>query len=171
MSIQNKGAISTDVYPHPQLAGKSSQRNHLRTNFRSGPRCPMCHSYDVRPFASIYGHGTTNYLSSQGLVFHTKFRRTRRQTVLAQNCAPPKKLPWWPTIFLLTLVGASILIERILPRLSDLTATVRYWLLWASLVLTVATAAQNYVFQPVRMEAWGRKLLCQRCGVAFDAQE
>ncbi len=153
----------------PYNQGQITRQRRSRSNFNTGPRCPICNSTDIRPFASIYGFGTTNYLSSRGLIISHGFQRTKRQTVLAANCAPPKKLPWWPTIFVLVFAGASYVVQNILPRISDLLELARYWMLWIALALAMITAIQNYAFHPSRMAAWGRKLFCQKCGTSFES--
>ncbi len=154
----------------PYNQGQITRPRRFRPNLGTGPRCPACSSTNVRPFSSIYGYGTTKSLTSRGLIFSHSFQRTKLQSVLAENCAPPRKVPWWPTIIVLVFAGTAYMAQNILPRISDLLELVRYWMLWIALMLAMITVLANYVFHPPRMAAWGRKLLCQKCGTSFDSQ-
>lgn len=60
--------------------------------------------------------------------------------------------------------------ENILPGLSDLVEQPAYWTLWIALGLAIVAATENYGFHSSRMAAWGRKLLCQKCGTCFDSE-
>jgi len=159
--------VSHQIQPYNR--GQALGQRRAPSNFSASPRCPMCSSTDVRAFSAIYGFGTTNYLTSRGLFVSHAFQRTKRQTVLAANCRPPRKFPWWPAIVLLLIAGASHMAESILPRIFDLLEQGVYWMLWIALGLGMLAAVENHAFYPSRMAAWGRKLLCQRCGTSFDS--
>lgn len=143
---------------------------HRKRNFPSGPRCPICGSDRSKLFSAIYGYGTTEYRSHHGLIVHTHFQSTRRQSVLAKQCAPPRRTPWWPAIAALAFFGVCRLLSLFLPRIDDLLWEYGYGALWATLVLGMAAALDSYVYYPRRMEAWTRKRLCDRCGTVFEAE-
>jgi hypothetical protein len=139
-----------------------------RRNGPTGPRCPACHSTNVRPFSAIYGFGTTNFLRRRGLIVPHAFERTTRQSVIALKCAPPQKLPWSILVVCVLLSFGLACGGRPLPRIVDLIAIAEYWMLWISLCAGLVITAYNLVVYPNRLAAWSRKLYCQQCGTAFD---
>jgi hypothetical protein len=157
--------------PGGQLAPASQQpfrRPYPNNNYHSSPQCPMCNSTNVQPFSAIYGFGTTNYLSSKGLFIPHAFRRTRRQSVIADKCAPPRKFPWWPTVVLILFSFILFSGSRILVNIADLTEPGAYFTLWLAMLLALIAGVHNLMFFPGRLAAWGRRLLCKKCGASFE---
>jgi hypothetical protein len=145
------------------------QRPQPANNFQSNHRCPVCNSANIQPFSSIYGFGTTNYKSHRGLLIPHGFKQTRRQNVLAENCAPPRKMSWWPPTLCAFLAVSCYSLTHVLVNVADLLETGGYGLLWVSLLLSAFVALYNYVLFPPRMEAWSRRLYCRHCGAAFES--
>src|SRR5579884_2201859 len=137
-------------------------------NYANGPRCPFCRSTDVRPFSAIYGLGTTTYHSRRGLIIPSHFQKTRRQTILASKCAPPARFPWWPAVLAFAFAGCCRFLPSLLPAWSGQLMNAGYWLLWAALTMAVIAAVENYIFHQERMARWARKILCRKCGTAFQ---
>ncbi len=141
---------------------------HFKENYQSGPRCPMCHSGNVQPFSAIYGFGTTNYLTHKGLFIPHGFSKTRRQSVLAAKCAPPRKMPWWPATIAALIAALFYFSARPLMNIADLLEPAGYAMLLLALFLGVYAAIQNFILYPTRLAAWGRKLFCRQCGASFE---
>lgn len=74
--------------PDNRISLRRSRRRQPKGNSHAGPRCPLCNSGSVQPFSSIYGFGTTKYRTSKGLFVPHGFEKTRRQSVMAEKCAP-----------------------------------------------------------------------------------
>lgn len=153
--------------PDNHLGFRRSHRQRSRGNNPLGPRCPLCNSGSVQPFSSIYGFGTTQYRTSRGLFIPHGFERTRRQSVMAEKCAPPHKMPWWPSIFSAMAAISLYFLSARLVNIADLLASATYWMLWGALALGALAAIQNFVLYPSRMASWGRKFLCKACGTTF----
>lgn len=169
--LAKQGArVNDNIQLYSQGTRGITRRRRRFNNYSSGPRCPMCNSTDVQPFSAIYGFGTTTFFGRRGLIIPSHFERMKRQTVLAAKCTPPSKMPWWPAILSLIMAGAFQMTQRVLPRISDLLELGGYWMLWVALGFALVAALHNFVYYPSHMAAWGRKLLCQKCGTAFEAQ-
>ncbi len=107
-----------------------ARRQHFKGSYQSGPRCPMCHSGNVQPFSTIYGLGTTNYLTHKGLFIPHGFSKTKRQSVLAAKCAPPRKMSWWPAIVAILIAALFYFSARLLMNIADILEPAGYGMLW-----------------------------------------
>ncbi len=148
-----------------------ARTRHFKGNYQSGPRCPICHSGNVQPFSAIYGFGTTNYLTHKGLVIPHGFSRTKRQSVLAAKCAPPRKVSWWPAIMAALIAALFYFSARLLMNIKDILEPAGYGMLWLALCLGVFAAVQNLIFYPTRLTVWGRTLFCRQCGASFESRD
>ena len=160
--------------PTGQLAPSLIQpfrRPHQNSNYQSSPHCPMCGSTNVQPFSAIYGFGTTNYLTSKGLFISHAFQRTKRQSVIANKCAPPRKFPWWPTVLLILFSFILFSGARVLVNIADLMESAAYFTLWLAMLLALIAGINNFMFFPGRLAAWGRKLFCKKCGASFENKD
>jgi hypothetical protein len=133
----------------------------------------LCGSRSIKSFSSIYGHGTTFFTRIKGLIFKHGYERTKRQSVLAENCRPPSKTSWAPAILFALAFGVarwgSTYIAHFAPlfnvaRFAPLFDLAAYYLGWIALLLAVLAGVNNWGFYPGRMNAWGRKFLCDQCG-------
>lgn len=130
----------------------------------SPPCCRLCGSRSVRPFSAIYGRGTTFYTRIKGLIFKHGYERTKRQSIMAANCSPPSKFPWSPAFGALALFLMARWGSTNMDRLSSFFELAAYWSAWAVMLLAVTAGVTNWGFYPVRMDAWNRKFLCDKCG-------
>jgi hypothetical protein len=128
------------------------------------PVCALCGNRSIRPFSSIYGGGTAFYTRIKGLIFKHGYERTKRQSVLAENCRPPMKVPWSPAILSLLALLAMKWGGSRLPLFSGLFDLASYYVGWVALLLTIVAGVNNWGFYPQKMRAWSRKFYCDRCG-------
>ena len=151
--------------PYSRNRDRSVEMLRLRTQSQlSPPTCAVCGSRNVRPFSTIYGRGTTFYTRIKGIILKHGYERTKRQSVLANKCSPPMKLPWSPSVLVLLLyLGARWGANKWF-HFSYLFELAEYYLGWGSLLLAMAAGVNNFGFFPQRMSAWGRSYFCERCG-------
>lgn len=126
--------------------------------------CSLCGSRSIRPFSSIYGRGTTFYTRIKGLIFKHGYERTKRQSVMAANCRPPAEVSWAPAILIGLAFGGARWGAANLSHFAAQFELAAYYLGWVGLLLAVVAGVNNWGFYPVRMDTWGRKFLCDRCG-------
>jgi hypothetical protein len=143
--------------------GRRGQAFERPAQFRP-PMCAHCGNRFIRPFSEIYGNGTTFYTRIQGLIFRHGYERTKRQSVLANNCSPPIRLPWSPAVLVLLLYLSTRWGATRFAGFSNMFELVGYYLGWTSLLLAIVPAVNNFGFYPQRMNAWTRKFFCPRCG-------
>ncbi len=160
------GQVGFNGPRRPQAQGRN------RGNYQqSGVRCPMCNSGSVQPFSAIYGFGTTNYHTSvRGLFFPQGFRKTKKQSVMAEKCSPPNKMSWGPTVALAFLASICYFSTGFLVNIGDLITGAGYILLLASLGLGLLAGIQNFVIYPKKLDEWGRKIICKQCGTVFETK-
>jgi hypothetical protein len=117
----------------------------------------------VKAFAAVYGQQTSNAVTLRGRIFKRGYTKTRRQTILAKMCAPPRRRPLWPSFLfsILTVVlvwaNAHFELASILePIITVLILMAAINLVWASLY--------NIRRYPVLLDQWGRSYYCFTCG-------
>ena len=130
--------------------------------------CPICKSGNTQPYSSIYGFGTTNINTKHGLIFRRGFRWTTRQSVMASKCAPPSKMSWIPAILFASLAFVAAHITSSNYRFLAAVHEFGYWSIVGAIAFAAVGAAYNTIAYPRRMEKWGSKFLCRRCGTTFD---
>lgn len=145
----------------PQWAGRQYPQQ-ARGRY-SAPTCELCGSRNVRAFAAIYGQGTSTSVTLRGRVFRRGYTRSRRQSVLAQQCAPPRKQPYWPS-FALTLLAGTLTWAAGRFNIGNVTdPIVTVALIGAAVNLAVA-GIYNLRRYPEKMNEWGRSYYCFSCG-------
>jgi hypothetical protein len=88
----------------------AGRRQQYRAPYTYEPfRCSYCNSpRALVAFAHIYADGSFLSRYRKGLIIKTGWAETRRQSVLAMQCAPPKKRRvCWPMLLILTGLGAG----------------------------------------------------------------
>lgn len=154
------------------VAGKQrlrTERRLPRAQYRGQPQfnpptCAFCGNRSIRPFSAIYGRGTTIYTKIKGFFLKHGYERTKRQSVLANRCSPPLRLPWSPAFLLCLLYFGIRWAADNLPHMYDTLGAVGYYLAWAALLWAVAAIVNNLGFYPQKIQVWGRSYYCDRCG-------
>jgi hypothetical protein len=139
-----------------------------RKPYRSDPfRCSYCNSNrTLRAFATIYAQGSSLSKYRKGLIIKTGWAETRKQSVLAMQCEPPRKRSlWWRVLLLVAGIAGNMLLPTIqfldayaatMDVISDLTI-----LLGAFLV--VDAFRWNRFSYSGRMDTWENSFFCVRC--------
>lgn len=138
-------------------------------------QCPKCSSAEVRSCAVVWREGTSDARgaivggSFGGAGFQPAAASTyqQSQTLLAQQCAPPKKRGEW------SLVWAMLLI------LWGLNFLLSVWMLGIPMVLLgcygvwlfIQARAYNRDELPGALRKWENTFVCSRCGEFVTAQE
>lgn len=129
-------------------------------------RCVHCGSNALQAFSSIYGNGSSIAHYRQGLFIKTGWAETKKQTFLAQHCAPPRRrrMVWrgmiaasglvlmypWPL-----LLGASQ--ERDILEAGAICAAV-------GVLLMIAAIWYNKEIFPKKHARYSDSYHCRRCG-------
>src|SRR5246127_5579200 len=87
------------------------QRNWRRGLNQDPFRCSYCRGNNtLRSFATLYAQGSSLSKYRKGLVLKTGWSETRKQSVLAMQCAPPRKKPLWGGVLLFFGAAAGLLL-------------------------------------------------------------
>jgi hypothetical protein len=147
----------------PPRHHRQSQRQPYQQKPQSPFKCSYCGNTRIEAFANVYSRGSSLSKYRKGLILKTHWAETRKQSVLAMRCAPPKKQNiWWG--LLLSLVGLAGL--RYLPTVIFGVAVPAAP---ASLILVtgVFTTAYMFIWNRVRypkvMARWDHSFYCSRC--------
>ena len=89
--------IQYSSYPRNRNLRRRRTPDVAQSQFQP-PVCALCGNPYIRPFSAIYGRGTTFYTRIKGLILKHGYERTKRQSVLANHCSPPIRLPWSPAL-------------------------------------------------------------------------
>jgi len=138
-------------------------------------QCPKCSSAEVRSCAVVWREGTSDArgaivggsFGSAGFQPAAASTYQQSQTLLAQQCAPPKERGQW------SIVWAMLLI---LWGLNFLRST---WILGIPMVLLgaycvwlfIQARAYNRDELPGALRKWENTFVCSRCGEFVTAQE
>lgn len=144
----------------PRWAGKNSRPDQYR---HTPPVCQLCGSRNVRAFSAIYGQGTSMSTTLRGLIFKRGYTRTRRQSVLAVQCAPPRRKPYWPTFALAILAVFLMWVSRYI-NITMYTNPMVTVSLIASVLNLAFAGLYNLNRYPAKMKLWGRSYFCFTCG-------
>jgi hypothetical protein len=65
-------------------------------------------------FATLYAQGSSLSKYRKGLILKTGWSETRKQSVLAMQCAPPREKPlWWWVLLLFAAAAGLLLLTRV----------------------------------------------------------
>jgi transcription elongation factor Elf1 len=139
-------------------------------------QCPKCSSTEVRSCSVVWREGTADArgaivggsFGSAGFQPAAASTYQQSQTLLAQQCAPPKKRGEWPLILAMLLIigGLDSLIYSV-------------WMLGIPMVLLgcycvwlfIQARAYNRHELPGALRKWENTFVCSRCGEFVTAQE
>jgi hypothetical protein len=139
---------------------------YQRPRDRNPFHCPHCFSNFLQPFSAIYANGSSTTRYRKGLFLKTGWAESKRQTLMAENCAPPRprKMPW--RVALTSLGMAMVYSWSFLegrPQADNLLA-----IGGAIAVIGVAVTAYavrwNLYLYPKAMERYSETYHCRRCG-------
>ena len=132
-------------------------------------QCPKCSSSELRSCAVVWREGTTDgrgaivggSFGSSGFQPAAASTSQHGQTLLAQQCAPPRERSTWSSIWgtLLLVLGVDLLIGR-------------FWVLGIPAVLLgvycfrlfMQAQAYNKHDLPDAVRRWENTFVCSRCG-------
>jgi hypothetical protein len=128
--------------------------------------CPHCFSNFLQPFSAIYANGSSTTRYRKGLFIKTGWAESKRQTLMAENCAPPmpRKMPWRVALTLLGMAMAypwSFLDGR--PQAGDFLAVGGVMAVIGIAVTTYAVRWNLYHY-PKAMRRYSETYHCRRCG-------
>lgn len=150
---------------HPAV-NRESQRPR-RQQERSLFSCSHCgESRTLRAFPTVYGNGSSISRYRQGLILKTGWAETRRQSVLAEKCSPPKlKKYFWRMSVLIIGLGMMLVDREIhLPIFtqSDFSSA-GVVLALTGVFLMMDAIRWNKKKYPLRLEDWRNSFFCTRC--------
>ncbi len=156
---------SEDVLP-PQVEAYArtvvaTQRDN---RWRMSYKCAHCGSNrDIASFLTIYSNGSSVAKHRKGLFIKTGWAETRKQSVLAQKCAPPSKALVLPYVLLATLASLGWFCSAQL-HLWDSLVSLLGWMVLAN-VFAIALAHSWNVTRYLKLKAeWDNTYFCRRCG-------
>jgi hypothetical protein len=120
----------------------------------------------LRSFATLYSQGSSLSKYRKGLILKTGWSETRKQSVLAMQCAPPRKKPlWWRVLLLFVAAAGLLLLTRVqlIPSVAtnvELAFTVTGLL---GVFVVLDGLRWNRLTYPRRMETWSSSYFCVRC--------
>jgi hypothetical protein len=129
-------------------------------------KCRYCGNWRIESFDAIYSRGSSLSKYRRGLIFKTHWAQTRRQSVLAMRCAPPRKKSIWWTVGLALF---AIALLRYVPTsifgvaLPDITLAA-FILLAFGVLVSVYNAYWNQTTYPRELSLWESSFYCSRCG-------
>jgi hypothetical protein len=129
-------------------------------------RCAHCGSNALLAFSTIYGNGSSISRYRQGLFIKTGWAETKKQTFLAQHCAPPTRhrFVWrgmitavglalmYPWPFLLGTAQEANILEA-----GGICAVI------GVLLMVTAIVYNKWIF-PKKRERYSESYHCRRCG-------
>ena len=153
-------------------ASRGEVRDRRQRDWRVPPRqdpfkCSYCGaSHTFRAFATLYAEGSSLSKHRKGLILKTGWSETRRQSVLAERCAPPrKKRVVWRSVAL-AIVAATMYGWRSIPSLpllgSGPQAVVAVTVILAAFYLLDGVRWNRFSY-PRRMATWESSYFCKRC--------
>ena len=153
----------------PLGARRLGGQQRLYARERNPFRCSHCGtSHTLRAFLSVYGNGSSIDRYRRGLIFKTGWAETRRQSILAEKCSPPKKRRlFWRAAFLAFSVGALLWgRDSYIPLvafpfdISEIGAALAV----VGIFLTVDAVRWNRLKYPLRYSEWESSFFCVKCG-------
>ncbi|HXP09668.1 MAG TPA: hypothetical protein VN828_14265 [Acidobacteriaceae bacterium] len=143
------------------------QRNWRRGLNQDPFRCSYCRGNNtLRSFATLYAQGSSLSKYRKGLILKTGWSETRKQSVLAMQCAPPRKKPlWWRVLLLIAAAAGALLLTRV-QLIPSVATNVELTLAGAALlgVFVVLDGLRwNRFTYPRRMDTWSSSYFCVRC--------
>jgi len=151
----------------PSLSAYQGQRNPRR-GFNQDPfRCSYCRGNNtLRSFATLYSQGSSLSKYRKGLILKTGWSETRKQSVLAMQCAPPRKKPLWWRVLLLIVAAAGLLLLTRVELIPSVATNVELTFAATGLlgVFVVLDGLRwNRLTYPRRMDTWSSSYFCVRC--------
>ena len=144
------------------------RRQQYRPAYTYDPfRCSYCNSpRTLTAFANVYATGSSLSKYRKGLVIKTGWAETRKQSVLAMQCAPPKKRHlWWPILLVLVGLGAAQVVNMsplLTPYVAQLD-TISDCLIVAGSTAGIVAFLWNRIYYPKKMQTWDNSFYCKRC--------
>jgi hypothetical protein len=143
------------------------QRNWRRGLNQDPFRCSYCSGRNtLRSFATLYAQGSSLSKYRKGLILKTGWSETRKQSVLAMQCAPPRKKPLWWRLLLLIVAAAGVLLLTRVQLIPSVATNVELMLAGTALlgVFVVLDGLRwNRFTYPRRMDTWSSSYFCVRC--------
>jgi hypothetical protein len=151
------------IPPRPQVS-----RPYVQRPFRPRPqnpfKCSYCGNLGIEAFANVYSRGSSQSKSKSGVILKLRRTDTRKQSVLAIRCTPPKKkgIVRW-----LVLSGFGLVCLHYVPSVVlgvEIPTSTTSVLMIISGILGVAYGVLwNRMQHPKEMERWDNSFYCRRC--------
>ena len=153
-----------------QVVGQNEyygQRSQRRGSYQDPFRCSYCNGNNtLRSFGTLYSQGSSLSKYRKGLILKTGWSETRKQSVLATQCAPPRRKPlWWR--FLLPIVGIAglLLLTRVelIPAIAGKAELTFALTALLGIFLVLDGIRWNRNTYPKKMDTWSSSYFCVRC--------